>query len=377
VLLVSCGLLLRAALRVQSTDPGFKPDGVLALSTILPMPKYERVAVRQRFFDAVLGDVKALPGVSQAAYITGLPMVMTGGIWRIRIPGQPEQTDNPNSASLRFVTPGFFSALSIPLLVGRDVAVGDTQSTSPVALVSESFVQRYLPGQDALGRTFSLRNIDRRIVGVVGDVRVRGLEQGSEPQVYLPASQMEDARLSGYVPKDLVVKSATSPTELIPAIRAIIARADPQQPVSDVRSVAEIVAGETAPRRVQVRVLGAFAAIAFLLAGVGLHGLLAFNVSQRAREIGVRLALGEERWSIVAMIMRRGLRLAAIGVLVGAVLALAAGRALQALLAGVSPTDAAAFAGAVGMTIVMTVIGSLLPAVRAMRMDPIEVMRAE
>jgi ABC-type antimicrobial peptide transport system permease subunit len=186
-----------------------------------------------------------------------------------------------------------------------------------------------------------------------------------------------DANLVFYVPKDLVVKSSVPPAALVPVVRQIIAKADPQQPISDIRMLSDIVDGETAPRRVQVRVLSAFAAIAFLLAGVGLHGLLAFNVSQRAREIGVRLALGAERRRIVGMVMGRGLALAAVGVVFGSILAISAGRTMQALLAGVSPTDLVTFSGAILLSVVMTIIGSLLPALRAMRVDPITVIRTE
>jgi ABC-type antimicrobial peptide transport system permease subunit len=214
-------------------------------------------------------------------------------------------------------------------------------------------------------------------VGVAGDVRVRGLERESEPQMYLPSRQVDDGSLSGYIPRELVVRSSLTQSALVPSIRAIVARADPQQPISDVQLLSDIVDGETAPRRVQVRVLGAFAAIAFLLAGIGLHGLLAYNVSQRAREIGVRLALGAERRNILVLVMQRGLRLALLGVFVGAALALAAGRALQALLAGVSPTDVVAFGAAVGLAMLTTIVGSLLPPLRATRVDPLQVIRSE
>ena len=163
----------------------------------------------------------------------------------------------------------------------------------------------------------------------------------------------------------------------VPAIRGIIARADPQLPISDVQTLADIVNGETAARQVQVRVLGAFAAIAFLLAGIGLHGLMAYNVSQGARDIGVRIALGAQRSRILAMVLRRGLALATAGIAVGAVMAYAAGRLLQALLAGISPTDVVTFAAAVGLAALMTLLGSLLPALRAVRVDPIQVVRTE
>ncbi len=309
--------------------------------------------------------------------MTGLPLVMRASAWVVRVPGYDELPSQQRVATLRFVTPGFFDSLGIPLRAGRAVAESDTLTSSPAVVVSESFVRQYWPGQDAIGRQFRLRGLDWTIVGVAGDIRVRGLEQASEPQMYVSSRQIADGALMGWAPKDLVVKSAVPPTSLVPAIRGIIARADPQLPISDVQTLADIVDGETAARQVQVRVLGAFAAIAFLLAGIGLHGLMAYNVSQGARDIGVRIALGAQRGRILAMVLRRGLALAAAGVAVGAVLAYAAGRLLQALLAGISPTDVVTFAAALGLAALMTLVGSLLPALRAVRVDPIQVVRAE
>jgi putative ABC transport system permease protein len=377
LLLVACGLLLRATLKVQGTDPGFRTDGVLTLRTTLPVKSYESVSLRHRFFGRVLDGVHVLPGVTSAAYSTGLPMVDRGRIWVIRVPGYEELPPEQRVASLRFVTPRFFETLAIPLRAGRDVSDRDTQASQPVAVVSESFARAYWPGQDAVGRQFRVRGSDWTIVGVVGDIRVRGLEQASEPQIYLPEQQMPDRGLSAYVPRDLVVKSDRPIETLLPAIRAIVASADPQEPISDVQPLADIVSAETAPRRVQVRVLGAFALIAFLLAGIGLHGLLAYNVSQGARDIGVRIALGAERRTILGMVMQRGMRLAFAGVLTGGALSIAAGRWLQALLADVSPTDPISFGGALVLAFAMTALGSLLPALKAIRVDPLQVMRAE
>jgi putative ABC transport system permease protein len=377
LLLVGCGLLLRAMLKVQSIDPGFRTDGVVSLRTTLPVKKYESVSVRHQFFDRVLDGVEALPGVTSAAYISGLPMVQRGGIWVINVAGYEQVPGEERLASLRFVTPRFFETLGIPLRGGRDVADSDTQTSLPIAVVSESFARQYWPGQNVLGRQFKIRGIDWTITGVVGDIRIRGLERRSEPQVYLAAQQMPDRGLSGYVPRDLVIKSDRALEALLPAVRSIIAAADPQQPISNVQSLATVVSDETAPRRVQVRVLGAFAAIAFLLAGIGLHGLLAFNVSQSAREIGVRMAFGAERRNILGMVMRRGMVLALAGVLTGGGLALAAGRSLQALLAGVSPTDLASFGGAGALAFTITALGSLMPALRATRVDPLQVIRSE
>jgi ABC-type antimicrobial peptide transport system permease subunit len=250
-------------------------------------------------------------------------------------------------------------------------------ATQPVAVVSESFVKRYWPGQDALGRQFNFASQVRTIVGVVSDVRVRGLERDSEPQVYLPYRQVKDGWLWGYTPKDLLVSATTPLDQLVPAVRSIIKSVDPQQPISQVRPMIDIVDAQTASRAVQVRVLAGFAFVAFLLAAIGIHGVLAFAVSQRTPEIGVRLALGAQRRDILTMVLRQGILLATAGLLPGLALAYAAGRALQTLLVGVSPTDFVTFASAVGLTLLMTLAGTLLPTLRAVRIDPIKAIRAE
>ena len=379
VLLVAAGLLVRALWRIEATDPGFRTDGVITLRTALPMPKYEQTARRAGFYTQVLSAVQALPGVSSAAYISFLPMTMTGGIWPVSAEGKQAELGRSGShtASLRFVTPGFFATLGIPLHRGRDVRESDNLNAPFAAVVSESFVRRYWPDQDPLGRHFKMAFHDRMVVGVVADIRVRGLERNSEPQVYLPYRQVQDGWLIGYVPKDLVIHSATGPGTLLPAVRRIIRSADAEQPVSDVRTMADIVEQQTASRAAQVRVLGAFAAIAFLLAGVGIHGLLSFAVSRRTQEIGVRIALGARPGEIVKMIVRQGAVLAGAGIVPGIVLADAAGRAMEGLLAGVRPGDALTFASAVGLCALMTVLGSLLPALRAVRIDPIAAIRSE
>ena len=379
VLLVSAGLLIRALLRIEAIDPGFRTNGVLTLETALPMPKYRETARRTAFYQQVLSGVQALPGVSSAAYISFLPMVMTGGIWPVTLPGKPVEVERYGShtASMRFVTPGFFATMGIPLERGRDVAASDTLQTPFVAVVSESFVRRYWPDQDPLGRHFSMAFHDRMVVGVVGDIKVRGFEQSSEPQVYLPHRQLPGDNFVFYAPKDLVIRSSAGPAALLPAVRRIIHSADAEQPVSAVRMMADIVDGQTASRTAQVRVLGAFALIAFVLAGVGIHGLLSFRVSRRTQEIGVRIALGAQAGEIVRMIIRQAAVLAAIGILPGIALAYAAGRAMQGLLAGVKPGDALTFAAAISLCVLATVLGSLLPALRAVRIDPIAAIRSE
>ncbi|HWF84414.1 MAG TPA: ABC transporter permease, partial [Vicinamibacterales bacterium] len=377
VLLVASGLLMRAMWRLQATDPGFRVDHVLTMRTSLALPKYESTAKRVAFYDKVLADIRALPSVSNAAYTSFAPIVMGGGIWPVSVNGQPEALTEEHTASLRYVTPGFFDTLGIPLRQGRNLSESDTADRLFVAVVSESFVTQFLPGQNPIGRHFMFAFSERTVVGVASNIRVRGLEIPSEPQVYLPYKQVGDGNIIGYIPKDLIIHASLDAGALMPAVRAIIRRADPEQPTSNVRTMAEIVNGQTASRSVQLRVLGAFAIVAFFLAAVGIHGLLSFAVSQRAQEIGVRIALGAQRSDILSMVMRRGVLLAAAGVIPGVALAYAAGRTMEALLAGVQPGDAATFLSVIVLAVVMTLAGSLLPTIRALRVDPITAIRAE
>ncbi len=378
VLLVSSGLLIRALWRVQATDPGFRAEGVLTVQTPLPLARYATTARRAELYSRVLTDVRALPGVTEAGYISHLPMVMRGGIWPVQVAGQPADAEGlQRSTALRYVTPGFFGALGVPLRRGRDVAESDAFEAPAVAVVSESFVRQHFPGQDPLGRRFTIAFAERTITGVVADVRTRGLEGQSEPQVYLPHRQVKDGWILGYVPKELVIRSSVDASALAPAVRQIVQRADPALPIAAVRTMREVLEDDTAPRRTQLHVLGAFAALALLLAGVGIHGLLSFAVSQRLPELGVRVALGARSADILRMVLREGLVLAGVGAVVGLVLALGAGRAMQALLFGVPPGDAGAFLAAAAVTVLMTVSGSLLPALRAVRVDPTVALRAE
>jgi putative ABC transport system permease protein len=376
VLLVVTGLLVRALWNIQQTNPGFRADNVLTVRTTLPLPKYAVTARRFAFYDRVLGGIQALPGVERAAYISFLPMVMRGGLWQVTIDGAATGRFDEQTVSVRFVTPGFFQTMGIPLR-GRDISDSDVMTSEPVAVVSESFARRYWPNQDSIGRRFNVTLSDRTVVGVAGDIRVRGLESESEPQVYLAYRQVEDNWFPYYIPKDLVVRATTPLEQLVPAVRQIINAADPQQPLSDVRPMTAIVEGETASRSLQARVLAGFALVAFLLAAIGIHGVLSFAVSQRTAEIGVRIALGAQRRDVLGMVMKQGLALAAAGLLPGLALAYAAARSLQSMLIGVTPGDTLTFASAIALTVVMTLIGTLLPTVRAVRIDPLRAIRAE
>ena len=377
VLLVCAALLVQSLWRVQDVNPGFDTTGVLTMRTALPVPKYEPTQSRERFYQQVLSNVRSVPGVAQAAYISFLPMVMRGGIWPVTVDGRAEDPNSAHTSSLRLVTAGFFETMRVPLLTGRDFQDRDVQGAQRVAIVSQSFVDRHWPGQDALGRRVSMAFADLTIVGVVGDVKVRGLERDSEPQVYMPSAQVADGSLVFYAPKDLVIRTHGAPMALVPAVQAAVASADPQVPLSDIRPLSDVVEDDTAARSVQVRVLAAFTAMAVALAAAGLHSLLAFTVSARTREIGVRMAMGATRAGILRMVMLKGLALAAMGMLAGSLFAAWAAGALRSLLFGVNPWEPTVYLGAIAVCAGVALAGSVLPALRATRVDPIEALRAE
>jgi predicted permease len=305
-------------------------------------------------------------------------MVWGGGIWPVDINGQVVERTASHTVSMRYITPDYFATLQIPLLLGRSVSESDTADRQFVAVVSQSFVRRYWPDQNPLGHHFQMAFHDRMVVGVVGDVRVRGLEgEPSEPQAYLAYRQVLDGNFVFYAPQNLAVRSSEAPGSLVPAIRRIIQSADRQQPISNVRTMQQIVDLKTASRTVQVRVVGAFAGIAFLLAAIGIHGLLLFAVSQRNREIGVRMALGAASGDILRMVLGQGAWVAMAGVVPGLALAYVAARLMQALLAGVQPGDLPTFLSAAALCLVMTLVGSFLPALRAVRIDPMTAIRTE
>ena len=379
ILLVSSGLLIRALWRIQAVDPGFAVENVWTMQTPVPFPKYAKTSERVRFYSQVLTDVRAFPDVASAAYISSLPMVMRGGIWPIlQVGGVEPNPGETKNASLRFITPGFFETLRIPIRMGRDISESDTADTPFVAVVSESFVREYWPGsnENPIGKRFFFAFFDRTIVGVVGDIRVRGLEQRSEPQVYLSYRQVPDNGVTGYAPKALVIRThGRQESGPMDGARRIIQRLDPEMPITEVRTLEDIVVGETASRSTQIRVIGAFTILSLLLAGIGIHGLLAFAVSQRIPEIGLRIALGAHSNDILKIVVSKGFQVATIGALIGMFVAFFAGRAMQSLLAGIRPWDVVTFLTACAVAVVMTISGCLVPALRAIRVDPASVMR--
>lgn len=377
VLLVCVGLLLQALGRVSATDPGFRSDDVLTLRTALSQPKYASVADRSAFLERILERVQALPGVESAGYTSFLPIAMGGGVWPVSLTEEVRDRAASHSASLRFVTPGYIEALDIPLIQGRQIRASDRQDAPYVALISQSLAERHWPGQNPIGQRFSFGLAERTVVGVVGDIRNRGLERSSEPQVYLPHAQVPDGWLTYYAPKDLAIRTDGDIAGLAPAVRAIIREADPEQPVTDVQTLDQVVRAGSAGREAQLRILVVFAAAALLLAGIGIHGLLSFGVSTRTREFGVRMAIGATPRSILALVLRQGMWLALGGVIAGTAGAYAAGRAIESLLAGVDPAQIQTFAVVGALVLLIALLGSLRPALRAVRIDPNSAIRSE
>jgi putative ABC transport system permease protein len=379
VLLVGAALLVRALWRVQAVDPGFRADNVLTFRATLPTSTYGPQAKRVAFYRRVIDEVNAVPGVTGAAYTSWVPMTMRGGIWPVFLPGQPRDPNGAPSVSVRYVTDAYFDVMGTPLRIGRPFDARDSIDGEKTAIVSESFAKAHFPGEDPRGKRFFLAFFDRTIVGVVGDMRVRGLERESEPQVYLPYQQQLDDMMIFYNPKDLVVRLAdpSQQARVTAAVREIVNKIEPNLPIADVRMLSAIVGSDWLPRETQVQVLGAFAGLACLLAAVGLHGLLAFIVNARSREIGVRLAMGAAPSQVLALITRRGFVLATAGVTIGAGLAYLAAHSMRALLAGIDPSDPVALAFAVGAALLGAAAGTMWPAIRAARTSPTEALRAE
>ena len=375
-LLVAGGLLVKAMWRVQSVDLGFQAGGVLTLRTNLPFLKYPSYVSRRNFYGRVLGETRSLPGVVSVGYTTGLPLVLGAGIMQITVPGVVDDPVQTPRASIRFVTPDYFATMGIPLRSGRFVDGRDTATTAPAAVISEALARRLWPGENPIGRQLVIYQDKRTVVGVAGDIVVRGLERTSEPQIYMSPEQLAPFGIF-YAPRDLVVRASGDAMALAPVIRKIIHDADSEQPITNLQLFDDVIAQQTASRRDQLLVLGLFAAVAFLLAAVGIHGLLSYTVQSRTQEVGVRIALGAAPSLIVYMFLKQGVVLGVMGVVVAMPLAYAAGRAMSALLFGLSAADPSVYLIASAVAVTMTIVSSVMPAVRAASIDPAITIRSE
>lgn len=373
VLLVGAGLLLRTLANLRGIDVGFRPDRLLTMRTTLPVPKYQNPNDRLAFYDRVLAGVRALPGVQGAAYVSTLPFASIGNTTGYEIEGRVPQ---PGQDSLyRVGTADYLKTLGVHLIEGRLPDERDGRDTPPIAVVNETMARLHWPDESAIGRRVRYGGESapwRTVIGVVKDVRERGYQLEMKPGAYVLYSQV-----LAWSPESLVIRTAGDPTALAPAVRRVIAAVDPEQPVSAVRPMDEILALNVRDRTGQTVLLAAFAGLALLLASIGLFGVLSYAVTQRTREIGVRLALGASSSRVARLVIGRALVLTGIGLTIGLALAWTASRALAALLFGVGATDPATFTAVAALLIAVALAACGAPALRAARVDPIRVLRQE
>ena len=374
VLLVGAGLMIRSFTRLVQVRPGFRPEGVLTMSAVLAGDRYGQPEQRIQFLDAVTARIATLPGVTAVAAANNVPFSggMNGGV---QVEGRTlEGADVPN-AEKRIVTDGYFGTMGIPVRQGRTFGPADRLDGPKVVVISETMARRLWPNESAVGRRIrSLTCGDdcwEEVVGVVGDVREAALDQAAAMEVYYPATQ---APPSGFV---LLARAADDPASLITPIRQAVAQIDGLQPVYNVQTLSQIVSASVADRRLATLLLSAFAGVALVLAAIGIGGVISYAVSQRTREIGLRIALGSRPQEVTRLVVGQGVRLAALGLGFGVPAALALSRFLRTQLYGVAPTHPLAYALAAAAVVGVAIAASWIPAWRATRVSPMEALRHE
>ncbi|MFP2930263.1 ABC transporter permease [Pyxidicoccus sp. 3LG] len=376
VLLISAGLLLRSLWRMQAVDLGFRSGGVLTWSVSLPAAQYPDDARQSALFQQLVERVEALPGVKSAGAISDLPL---GGadIWRVlTLEGQaaPEPGE-VRSVGYQSITPGYFRTLGIPLLGGRDITSLDRAGAQRVVLVNEMLARDVWPGASPVGQRIRLGSEPDSswltVIGVVGDVRQGGALKETRPEAYVPALQdtFHFIQFAAHTEGD--------PTRLVAGVRGAVAALDSQLPISQVRTMEEAVASAMARPRFLSTLVALFAALALLLAGVGLSGVIAYMARQRTQEIGIRMALGARPVDVLRLVLGSGMRLALAGVGLGLAGAWAATRGMASQLYGVSATDPLTFGSLSLAVVLLTLVATWLPARRATRVDPLIAMRSE
>ncbi|MBN8247496.1 MAG: ABC transporter permease [Verrucomicrobia bacterium] len=374
MLLVGAGLLIRSFTRVLAQPAGFTPEHVVTLSVSLPEGRYPQQTDRERLFAELHERVRAIPGVDSAGMILGVPLGANQMGTAIGIPGAPPPPPGEvRAAGYAQVSPDYFRTLQIPFVQGRDFSAQDRTGTPDVVVVDETFVRRFQLGAQVLGRRVDLGDGARgaEIIGVVKDVRRSGLEQAPAGEVYRAYRQNCWGSLS------LVVRTARDPMDLTRALRAELDALDRDLPIENVRTMTQWVAASVAQRQLSTRLLGVFAVAALLLAALGLYGVLAYTVTQRTREIGVRMALGAQTREVRRLIVVQGMRLVLLGIVCGSAAALLLTRLLRTLLFETAPWDPATFAGVTVLLMGVALLACWLPARRAARLDPMRALRSE
>jgi putative ABC transport system permease protein len=377
VLLVGAGLLIRSYSQLQQVSPGFDPDGVVTFNLSLPQAKYPATPQISAFTTTLLSQLQSEPGVEAAAAIFGLPFA--GGFsasTSFRNPAKPDTADGPN-AGMRIVSPDYFKTMKIPLVAGRLFDRHDDESAPEVVLINQQTARRFFAGEDPIGQQIRVgvrlardaRSNSKTIVGIVGDVKYGRLDADTPPELYLPFAQHAVDEFT------IAVRTAGNPMAFAPTLRREVAAIDRELPMAKIEPMTAVIGASIAERRFIMFLLTAFAAVAVLLAAIGIYGVLAYLVSQRTQEIGVRLAIGAAPRDVARLFLGEGARLTIVGLVAGFLGAAAATRTLATLLVGVSTTDPATFGAVAGTLALVALVASYVPARRAARVDPMMALR--
>jgi putative ABC transport system permease protein len=372
VLLVGATLLLRSFARLTGVDPGFRAEEVLTFSVDLPRVAYPEGHQRIAFFDSLHERLRGLPGVLGVGMVQTIP-IRSDYLLAFAIQGKPSEPGRAPSANYRAVSPGYFEALTIPLVRGRLFTEQDV-SPRKVAVIDEAFARQHFDGEDAIGRQIDIGNGGENfyeIVGVVGSVNYEGLDSTPRPTMYAPFSTEPFSTMW------MMVKTAGDPNNFAPTARQVLRELDPAIPAAALQRLDAVITESVAQRRFSMLMLAAFALVAVFLAAVGLYGVVAYAVSQRTQEIGLRMAIGAQHGDILRMVLGGGMKLAAAGVGVGLLAALWLARYVATMLFGVTPFDAVSYGATVAILLTVSVLACYVPARRATTVDPLVALRAE
>ena len=381
VLLVGAVLLIQTLFQLFNQYSVLAPDKVLTMRTTLPLSKYDEPGKRNAFYQNVLQHVEAVPGVVSAGYTTAIPLSWKGGTTGVFPEGTSEPVPGVSYDAIhRQVSSNYLQTMSIPLRQGRYFTAQDNEQAMAVAIINETMAREYWPNGDAVGRRFKLGDPAEdtpwfTIVGIVGDVRQMGIDVAVKGEMYLPYGQV--APYDFYAPRDLVLRTNGDPFSVVGAVRQAIRAVDPDQPVSNVATMEEVLGREASQRRLGMILLTAFAVLALLLASLGIYGVLAYFVTQHRNEIGVRLALGATPARILLLVLQKGMKLTLVGVVIGLVASFALTRLMTSLLFGVNAVDPLTFVAVPLLLAVVALFACWIPARRAARVDPMVALRYE